>query len=173
MLRDNSVGARSERGREVHTGAVLDSRLVGYWSDADLYQGSMEAADIAFRPDGIGWAHWSRDGGGFFVLRFSWHTGGGQRLTLRLRQKLSGTWDLDGSSVRHHVTSQDALDEHFAATYQTSPGRNLYGEPATLLRLDKALRPGTIGDKFALRRPLSDDERDPVSDEPSKPPSTA
>jgi hypothetical protein len=33
---------------------MLDERLVGYWSDEDLYQGAMEAADIAFRPDGTG-----------------------------------------------------------------------------------------------------------------------
>jgi hypothetical protein len=54
---------------------VLDERLVGYWSDEDLYQGAMEAADIAFRADGTGWTYWSRDGGTFYVVRFSWHTG--------------------------------------------------------------------------------------------------
>ena len=37
--------------------AVLDERLVGYWPDEDLYQGSMEAADIAFRGDGTGWTY--------------------------------------------------------------------------------------------------------------------
>jgi len=36
-------------------GTVLEPRLVGYRSDEALYQGAMEAADIAFRPDGIGW----------------------------------------------------------------------------------------------------------------------
>jgi hypothetical protein len=49
--------------------AVRDTRLVGYWSDKNLYQGAMEAADIAFRPDGTGWAYWSRAGGGIFCRR--------------------------------------------------------------------------------------------------------
>jgi hypothetical protein len=58
-------------------GTVLDPRLVGYWSDEALYQGAMEAADIAFRPDGTGWTYWSRDGGTFYVDRFSWHARAG------------------------------------------------------------------------------------------------
>jgi len=33
-------------------GFMLDPRLVGYWSDQYLYQGAMEAADIAFSADG-------------------------------------------------------------------------------------------------------------------------
>ena len=52
-----SVSAAASRG--IMSGctieAVLDERLVGYWQDEDLYQGSMEAADIAFRGDGTGW----------------------------------------------------------------------------------------------------------------------
>ena len=35
--------------------AVLDARLVGYWSDETSHQGVMEAADIAFRTNGTGW----------------------------------------------------------------------------------------------------------------------
>ena len=65
-------------------GAVLDERLVGYWSDQDLYRGAMEAADIAFRPDGTGWTYWSRDAGTFFAYRFTWHTTEGHRLALAL-----------------------------------------------------------------------------------------
>ncbi|HCU91858.1 MAG TPA: hypothetical protein DHU96_03625 [Actinobacteria bacterium] len=75
-------------------GAVLDERLVGYWSDQDLYRGAMEAADIAFRPDGTGWTYWSRDAGTFFAYRFTWHTTEGHRLALALHHELSGTWDL-------------------------------------------------------------------------------
>lgn len=144
---------------------MLDTRLAGCWSDEDLYQGAMEAADIAFRPDGTGWAYWSRDGGTFFMLRFSWHTNG-QRLTLSLHEELSGTWDLEGSSTRHHITSQSARDGQIAVTYQTIPGHNVFGKPATVLELDKEVSPGTIGDKFALKHLLGDDEGDPVSRRP-------
>ena len=67
---------------------MLDPRLVGYWSDQDLYQGAMEAADIAFRADGTGWTYWSRDGGTFYVLRFNWHTAANRNLTLDLHEEL-------------------------------------------------------------------------------------
>jgi hypothetical protein len=141
-------------------------RLVGYWSDEDLYQGAMEAADIAFRPDGTGWTYWSRDGGTFFILRFRWHTTNDQHLTLGLHEKLSGTWDLESSSTRHHVTSQSARGEQIAVTYKTTPGHNVFGKPATLLELDKEVSPGTIGDRFALKHQLTDNEHDPASRRP-------
>lgn len=144
-------------------GRVLDTRLAGYWSDEDLYQGAMEAADVAFRRDGTGWAYWSRAGGPFFVLRFGWNTCGRERLTLRLREQLSGTWRLEGSSTRHDVTSHSARDEQIVVTYQIMPGNTLSGEPATLLELGKRLRLSTIGDRFALKRQLGDGEHDPVS----------
>jgi hypothetical protein len=149
-----------------HNRDVLDMRLVGYWSDEDLCQGAMEAADIAFRPDGTGWTYWSRDGGTFFILRFRWHTTNDQHLTLGLHEKLSGTWDLESSSTRHHVTSQSARGEQIAVTYKTTPGHNVFGKPATLLELDKEVSPGTIGDRFALKRQLTDNEHDPASRRP-------
>ncbi len=86
---------------------MLDPRLVGYWSDQDLYQGAMEAADIAFRADGTGWTYWSRDGGTFYVLSFSWHTAHGQ-FTLHLHEELSGMVVREGPGFRHRVDSQEA-----------------------------------------------------------------
>jgi hypothetical protein len=44
-------------------GGMLDRRLVGYWSDKDMYMAGMEAADIAFRADGAGWTYWSNAAG--------------------------------------------------------------------------------------------------------------
>lgn len=98
---------------------MLDTRLAGYWSDEDLYQGAMEAADIAFRLDGTGWAYWSRDGGGFFILRFSWQTTNGQCLTLSLHQELSGTWELEGCSTCPFTGS----DRHGAGWRRRQRGR--------------------------------------------------
>ena len=114
---------------------------LGFWSDEDLYQGAMEAADIAFRPDGNGWAYWSRDGGTFFVLRFSWHTTHGHRLTLDLREQLSGTWDLEGRTARHRVTSQAAYATKIALTYEIHLGEDALGRPATLLEASQPIRP--------------------------------
>jgi hypothetical protein len=142
---------------------VLDTRLAGYWSDEDLYQGAMEAAGIAFRPDGNGWAYWSRDGGTFFVLRLSWHTTHGHRLALDLREQLSGTWDLEGRTARHRVTSQAACATKIALTYEIHPGEDALGRPATLLEASQPIRPGTIGDRFAFKRELTEDEQDPAA----------
>lgn len=147
-------------------GAMLDERLAGYWSDEDLYQGAMEAADIAFRPDGTGWTYWSRDGGTFLVYRFTWHTTEDHRLTLTLHQQLSGTWDLAGHATRHRVTSQAASGQQIALTYQITRGQNALRKPATLLKLDQEISAGTIGDRFAFKRELADTEHDPTTRSP-------
>jgi hypothetical protein len=142
-------------------GVVLDTHLVGYWSDESLYQGAMEAADIAFRHDGSGWAYWSRDGGGFFVLRFGWHIAEG-RLVLDLREKLSGTWVLEGRATRHRVTSQAASDGEIVVAYEIRAGQDAFGRPATLFEVGQPISRGTIGDRFAFKRELAVDEQDPA-----------
>lgn len=150
---------------------MSDARLVGYWSDENLYQGSMEAADIAFGPDGNGWACWSRDGGAFFILRFNWQAGQDGQLTLDLRQRLSGSWDLEGHVTRHRVTrhrvtSQDACDERVALRYEIRAGQDVFGSPATLLEADRPVSRGTIGARFAFKRGLAGDEQDPAAGSP-------
>ena len=142
-------------------GFMLDPRLVGYWSDQDLYQGAMEAADIAFRADGTGWTYWSRDGGSFYVLRFSWHTAHGQ-LTLHLREHLFGMVVPEGSGFRHRVDSQDAWDQQLVLAYEVAAGQNLFRKPAMLLELDQPISLGTIDTRFALQRELAEDEHDPT-----------
>jgi hypothetical protein len=144
-------------------GAMLDARLVGYWSDENLYQGVMEVADIAFRPDGNGWAYWSRDGGGFFILRFSWDTAEDGQLAVDLREQLSGSWDLSGRTIRHRVTSQVACDAKIALRYEVRAGQDVFGRPATLLEADQRISRGTIGDRFAFKRGLAGDEQDPTT----------
>jgi len=144
-------------------GVVLDTRLVGYWSDEALYQGAMEAADIAFRPDGTGWTYWSRFGGAFFVLRFSWHTTDGRSLTLDLDQELSGTWDLHRHTIRHHVDSQATCGKQLVLAYTITAGQDTLKRPATLLELDQRISLGTIGDRFAFKRGLAQDEHDPAT----------
>jgi hypothetical protein len=147
-------------------GTVLDPRLVGYWSDEALYQGAMEAADIAFRPDGIGWTYWSRDGGTFSVDRFTWHTAAGHRLTLDLHEHLFGTWDLAGHTTRHHVDSRSPRDKQLILAYQITEGQDSFRRPATLLEFDQPISLGTIGDRFAFKRELAEDEQDPTTRRP-------
>jgi len=145
--------------------AMVDDRLIGYWSDEPLYQGSMEGADIAFRTDGTGWTYWSRDGGTFYVNRFSWYTDD-RHLTLDLHETLYGTWHLEDHTTRHRVRSQDAYHKRVALTYQIAAGQNALHKPATVLQLDQPISLGTIGDRFAFRRELAEDEQDPTTRSP-------
>jgi len=141
---------------------MLDTRLVGYWSDEDLYLGAMEAADIAFCPDGSGWTYWSRDGGGFSVLRFRWHTTDDRQLALELHEQMSGNRELEGRRTRHHVTSKAACDTNIVVAYEIRAGQDLFGTPATLLEADRPISRGTIGNRFALKRDLADGEQNPA-----------
>lgn len=141
---------------------MLDGRLTGYWSDEDLYQGAMEAADIAFRADGTGWTYWSRDGGGFEVLRFDWQTAAGLRLTIDLHELLSGTWDLSGQVLHHRVRAKTRYDEHIVITYRVTEVQDVFRRPATLLILNRPIAAGTIGDRFAFKRDLAEADQDPT-----------
>src|SRR5690348_16399105 len=147
MARHDAVHGEGDRAMLV----MLDTRLAGYWSDDNLYQGAMEAADIAFRPDGTGWTYWSRDGGTFYVLRFNWHTTDDRRLTLDLHEKLSGSWDLLGHTAQHHAVSQASYDKQLALAYEIRAGQDVFKRPATLLELDRKISLGTIGDRFAYK----------------------
>ena len=145
---------------------MLDEGLIGYWSDEPLYQGAMEAADIAFRSDGTGWTYWSRGGGTFYVDRFSWHTAAGRHLTLDLHEELYGTWHLADHTTRHRVRRQAARHKQIVLRYQITEGRNALREPATVLELDQPITLGTIGDRFAFRRELAENEQDPTTRSP-------
>jgi len=141
---------------------VLDPDLLGYWSDDAIYLGAMEAADIAFRADGSGWTYRSRDGGGFSVHRFGWHTRHGQ-VAIRLRRALSGTWTLRGSTVHHRVTGDDACDVRLTTSYTVAVGQDVFGNPATLLEFGRDVIPGTVGDRFARKSPQADAGEDPLT----------
>ena len=112
---------------------MLDRRLVGYWSDKDMYMAGMEAADIAFRADGTGWTYWSNAAGGFEILRFVWQQASRSALTLRVREYAGGTWSLDRGTVTHQLRSQHADDRKIALGYEISAGQKVYGDPATVL----------------------------------------
>lgn len=142
-------------------GQMLDERLIGYWSDEPLYQGAMEAGDIAFRSDATGWTYWSRDGGTFYVDRFRWHADG-RHLTLDLHEELYGTWHLQGHATRHDVRSQAASHKQVVVTYEIAAGQDALRKPATVLQFDQPISLGTIGRRFAFKRELAEHEQDPT-----------
>lgn len=141
---------------------MLDSRLAGYWSDKNLNLGAMEAADVAFRPDGSGWVYWA-NAGGFFVSRFTWHVAERRELTLDMHEELSGRWRWERHAVRYRVASQEARGTTTVLTYQIRQGQDVLGRPATLLETGEPISLGTVGSRFAFERELAGDERDPVA----------
>jgi hypothetical protein len=142
---------------------VLDTRLVGYWSDKHLYLGSMEGADVAFRPDGYGWVHWSNFGGGFFIMRFSWDVGESGQLTLATHEELSGTWRRERHTPRYRVSTQEACDTKTVLAYEIRQGQDVLGRPAVLLETGQPISLGTVGSRFAFERELAGDEQDRVA----------
>jgi len=142
---------------------VLDTRLVGYWSDKNLSMGSMEGADVAFRPDGYGWVHWSNFGGGFFIMRFSWDVAESGQLTLDMHEELSGTWRWERHTHRYRVASQDACDTRTVLTYEIRHGQDVLGRPAVLLETGQPISLGTVGSRFAFERELAGNEQDRVA----------
>jgi len=152
---------------EPHNGTVIDTRLVGYWSDRDLYLGSPEDSDIAFRPNGSGWAYWSKWGGVFMVLRFAWHTTADARLVLRLRRELSGSWYLEDSRIKHRVEDQQSGQGNLAVAYEISQQTDAYGRSARAVKFSQQISPSVIGDRFAYIRTITDSEDDQAG--PSEP----
>lgn len=145
-----------------------DARLVGYWSDNQLYPGDMEGTDIAFCADGTGWTYWSNAAGAFEILRFRWHARG-SALALHIREYVSGTWHLEGSTVRHSQEDRREQDERVFPGYRITAGQNAAGDPATVLTFDQHVIHGVGSDRFARERELAPNERDPACS-PEAPP---
>ncbi|HEX6523666.1 MAG TPA: hypothetical protein VF070_27250 [Streptosporangiaceae bacterium] len=140
---------------------MLDSQIVGYWSDEELYFDSMEVAEIVLRPEGSGWtyrAHFRT----FALHRFDWHTTADHSLVLCCRECLSGTWVRQETEFKHQVAEQRLDDEERVLHYQVSEGHNVFGKPATLLQFSKPVITGAIGDRFAYKREVAEGEADPV-----------
>ena len=123
----------------------------------------MKVTDVAFRRDGTGWTYWSRDGGGFEVFRFSWHTAADHQLTIDLQELLSGVWSLAEHVIQHHVRSKTRWDKQIVVAYEVTPGQNVFRKPATLLRLNRPINVATIGDQFAFKRQLAETDHDPTT----------
>src|SRR3569833_3497088 len=103
----------------------MDSRLVGYWSEAEVYPGSTEYTELGFRADGSGWQYWSSWSTTFCVHRCSWHVPAPGRLTARLRMELDGSWSLAGSDVSHRVEHWDHVDTLVELAWDLGPDREL------------------------------------------------
>jgi hypothetical protein len=133
----------------------MDVRLVGYWSESELYPGSPEYTELGFRADGTGWQYWSSWSTAFAVHRFDWQTAGPGRLTARLRMAVDGAWSLDGPDVLHRVERREHVDTLVELAWEIGPDRQL--------TLDRALIDVLGGTKFL---PVEAGGTDPTLTEP-------
>jgi hypothetical protein len=144
----------------VQNGAMLDSRLFGYWSDGDLYQGSPEASDIAFRPDGTGWTYWSNWGGAFTIWRFAWDTTADLRLVLRVNRHVSGTVRVGNSGPIHDVDGEWSRNDVISVGYETSQQPDAHGRISNVVTFDRHISLSVIRDRFAYIRPVTSADLD-------------
>ena len=126
--------------------------------DDDLYQGAMEAADIAFRPDGTGWTSADRDGG--------WSMSCASTGTLQTTaaspstctKSYPGSWDLVGHTAQRHAVSQASYDKQLALAYgRSAQGQDVFKRPATLPELDRKISLGRAWEPVRLQTRTSPD----------------
>ncbi|UMP01870.1 hypothetical protein [Amycolatopsis sp. EV170708-02-1] len=148
---------------------MADERLIGLWSDEIVYPGSVESVDLAFRGDGSGWLQWSSWSTEFAVSRFTWATPG--ELVLRFYCNLGGTWSIEDGVTRHEVESEEKEESVVRLGYEIAPGEDPFGNPVTLLSLDRPLDEHLAGSRFAwVENPAS--LNDPSADAPRPDPSS-
>ncbi|MEU3768502.1 hypothetical protein AB0E55_25890 [Amycolatopsis keratiniphila] len=148
---------------------MTDERLTGLWSDEIVYPGSVESVDLAFRDDGSGWLYWSSWSTEFAVSRFTWATPG--ELVLKFYRNLDGRWSIENGVTRHEVESDEEEESVIELGYEIAPGEDPFGNPVTLLSLDRPLDEHLAGSRFArVEKPES--LSDPSADAPRPDPSS-
>ncbi|MFJ8913553.1 hypothetical protein [Amycolatopsis sp. NPDC102389] len=148
---------------------MTDERLTGLWSDEIVHPGSVESVDLAFRDDGSGWLYWSSWSTEFAVSRFKWASPG--VLVLKFHRTLGGTWSIEDGVTRHEVESDEKDESTLEVGYEIAPGEDPFGNPVTLLSLDRALDEYLAGSRFAwVENPES--LSDPSADAPRPDPSS-
>ncbi|KDN18423.1 hypothetical protein [Amycolatopsis rifamycinica] len=103
----------------------MDPRLIGYWSDQEIYPGSPEYTDLGFRADGSGWMYWASWSTEFVVHRFGWRVPAPGVLVVRRRLTIGGTWSVDGPGVTHRPESREEADTVVELGWAVQPGPEL------------------------------------------------
>jgi hypothetical protein len=146
---------RDISGQVGHNERVIDTSLVGYWSDDIMYSGAMEANDLTFRADGSGFTYWARIGDVFEVDRFDWHVTAEGNLRIHLTRMLTGTWTVQDNSIHHRVQIEDGIDNVHETSYAVAAGRDVFGNDVTTLTLHQPILPTAA--VFALRKDAQED----------------
>ncbi len=115
--------------------------LHGYWSTANLDQGSMEAQAVVFLPDGTGWWKWM-NAMGFEVDRFRWQVASPGHLTVHIFGYFGGTTHFTGGrplgrrgrrTLEHRVERQHDENLRNATRYTIAAAQDAWGNDATVL----------------------------------------
>ncbi|OLZ56970.1 hypothetical protein [Amycolatopsis keratiniphila] len=148
---------------------MTDERLVGLWSDEIVHPGSVESVDLAFLDNGSGWLYWSSWSSEFAVSRFTWATP--DELVLNFHRALGGTWSIEDGVTCHEVESDEKEESVIRLGYEIAPGEDPFGNPVTLLSLDRPLDDHLAGSRFA-RVEKTESLSDPSVDAPRPDPSS-
>jgi hypothetical protein len=132
---------------------VTDAELTGHWSDDRLQLGSMEASDLLFMPDGVGWSLWSNALGCEQVL-FRW-SARDQRLLIAAERYAR----LEGGTESLVLVDEQRWDETIDTAFAIRPGQDAVGNSVTLLELDEHV---SFGDRFAFVSQQLQREDDPA-----------
>jgi hypothetical protein len=126
---------------------LIDTDLLGYWSDDGRRSGAAEANDMAFRNDGSGFTYWVRIvGGTFTVERFSWFVDAAGRLQIMFNELLYGDLVVQDGQIVHRVENTspatDIPREHQVTDYSVTSGTSMFGKRITTLKLDVLIHLG-------------------------------
>ncbi|WP_086844793.1 hypothetical protein [Amycolatopsis kentuckyensis] len=129
----------------------MDTPLIGYWSEREVYPSSPEYTELGFRADGSGWLYWSSWSTEFVVERFGWHLPAPGVLAARLHLTVGGEWSVDDGDVTHLVEYREETDTVVELGWAIGPGPEL--------TLDHPLSLGLGGTRF---RPVEEGGTDPT-----------
>jgi hypothetical protein len=142
-------------------GRVTSIDLHGYWSNAGLYMGSMEAKRVAFLQDGSGWSEWANLIG-FEAVRFHWQVPETGVLTVHVQAYRNGTH----SGGHYRVRDEHPEDETRTTEYAVTSGRDAVDREVTILQVQNSgvfgLRPesryASVGREIPYANPWSAEE---------------
>lgn len=133
---------------------MVDTDLVGYWTDNVMYARSAETNELAFRGDGSGYAYWMHVEGLFTIQNFTWRTDPPGTLHLQFTDNLTGSWHIAGDDLDHRVEAEEPDDAAFTTAYTIIDAEDALGMPATILTLERT----QVGTRKLVHRRYDPDE---------------
>ncbi|MEU0534394.1 hypothetical protein [Amycolatopsis tolypomycina] len=103
----------------------MHTKLIGYWSEQEVYPSDPEYSDLGFRADGTGWMYWASWSKEFLVRRFRWHVPAPGVLAAHLHLTVGGEWSVADGDVTHLVEYREEADTAIELGWAIGPGSEL------------------------------------------------